>query len=1135
MNLIIKDQYIHFSVKIICIHLLLSTVLITGHSEPVPGRECKCTVHINAGEDTTNNILTTMEKQAHLKFSCSTRTIDARKKTDLQSLGTTESMLHPPAVNKVVVPDPARQLLLLKSPPPISKGEALIKAATTVSGVVTDESGQPIPGVNVVEKGTPANGTTTDAEGKYTLVVAEQNAVLLFSFVGYVLKEVPVDSRSVIDIQLLSDQKQLDEVVVVGYGTEKRGSLTSSVATLNGSEVLKSSTTPNISNVFAGQVPGVIANNRSGRPGNDQSTISVRGANSFSGGTNPLYVIDGIPDRRIDRINPSDIESITVLKDASAAIYGVRSANGVILVTTKRGKSGKPEITYDGSVGLQQITRLDQRVNAWQYMTYFNEIAGYRGDPLQYPQADIDKYKAGDDPNYTSTDWFKSVFRQTAPQTNHTISVRGGTESVKFYVSGQTLTQRSLWANSDEWFKNLNVRSNLDALVSNNLKLTFDMAARREQRNYPVASESNILHETTGMYPFIPVRWSNGQPSGGVSNGRNPYLLTSSEPGYNNITEYFLQPKIGFEWQIPKITNGLFLSGWAAMDYNSRSQKIFTKTWDAYTYNRTTNTYSNQKSSTTIPSLTQDERTFNSDTYFLKIGYERDFGKHSLNTFIGYEQNLKKSRITSAYRKNLVSNKVDQLFAGSTTGQTAMGNATQDGRESYLWRFAYSYANRYLLEVTGRYNGSFNFPSNRRWGLFPAVSAAWRISDENFFKQSIKFVNSLKIRASWGIMGNDSIQQYQYLTRYGLVNGGLPTGYNYGFNTWQQYNSYFGPDYTESPNLFLVSTPNFDVTWEKQDTKDIGFDALLFNNKLSISFDYFRNYRTNILAQRNVSVPRYSGLTLPSENIGKSLNQGLDFMLTYSDKVYAFDYHTGFNFTYAKNTIIFQDEATGIPDYQRATGMPINSWVVYQTKGIYHNQTEVDNSPHLAGAGPGDLWIEDKNNDKAITLDDQVRIPASNIPQIVGGVTMGTGYKGFALDLVWAWQTKVKQLLLSQSQGSLVAPPQWLYDNRWTAGNPEAAMPRAFNSNDRRNNVYADFWLQDASFVRLKSVQLSYTFPPGYFSTIGVKSLRFYLSGFNLFSIDKMLKYRRDPETNNITGVNYPQTRIFRAGLTLGF
>ncbi|MBV8253967.1 MAG: TonB-dependent receptor [Chitinophaga sp.] len=1003
-------------------------------------------------------------------------------------------------------------------PPPVS-----------IRGRVTDEKGDPLIGVTVQVKGQTA-GTVTKDNGEFQISAPDNaSGILVFSFLGMEKQEVLLGKSLFVTVVMKRLVSQQQEVVVVGYGTQKKATLTGSVALLKGEEMAKVPSA-NVTNAFAGHVPGVIANNRSGRPGDDNSSLYIRGFNSFSGGVDPLILIDGIPDRNIDRLNPNDIESVTVLKDASAAIYGVRSANGAILVTTKRGKAGKPQISYEGSYDLQQLTRMDHRVNSWQYMTYYNELNSNLGSTLPYTQADIDKYKAGNDPNYTSTDWQKAVFRKNAPATNHSLSVRGGSEAVKFFISGQYLSQQSNWANSDENFKNYNLRSNIDANVSKNLKLTFDMAARKEERQYPAISPNSILHETVSMYPFIPVHWTNGLPSAGIANGRNPYLMTSSQTGYDNVTDLFVQPKVGFDWQLPSILKGLSVSGYMAFDYRLRSEKIFTRPWDAYSFSLATNTYNNQRSSTAILSLTQDERVYNENTYFYKVAFDRTFGKHTFNAFLGYEQTTSNFRRTTAFRKNLVSDQLDQLFTGSAVDQSATGSATQDGRESYLGRLSYSYADKYLAEVVGRYNGSFNFPKGKQWGMFPSVSLGWRISEENFFKDNIHFVDNLKLRASWGIMGSDAVAKYLYLARYSLVS-------NMSSDYWgspKEYYTFFGPNYSEATALYLASVPNINITWEKQDTRNFGLDAVLLNNKLSVTVDYFRNLRKDILAPRNASVPYYSGMTLPDENIGRTLNRGVDFIVNYNSSVGEVKYNVGFNFTYAKSKVIFKDEAPNIPDYQKTTGLPIGSWLVYQTKGIYRTKEEVANSPHMAGAAPGDLWIVDKNGDGNITSDDQVRIPESAFPQIVGGVTMGASYKGLSLDLVWAGQTMAKQLILPQMQGSVVAPPQWLYDNRWTPNNPDAAYPRAFNSKDPRNSVYADFWLMDASFIRLKSAQLSYMIPKSVYSRIGIENIRVFVSGFNLFSIDHMRKFNRDPETNNITGINYPQTRTYRAGISIG-
>ena len=992
----------------------------------------------------------------------------------------------------------------------------------TIKGTVTGSKGEPLPGVNIMLKGTN-NVVTTDFDGKFAIEVPDANSILIISFTGFITKE--VRAADGLTIQLEEENQTLNEVVVVGYGTQKKASTTGAIASIKGG-VLTQNASANVSNGIAGRMSGVIANNRSGRPGDDSSSLLIRGFNSFGGGTSPLVVVDGIPDRDLNRINPDDIESVTVLKDASAAIYGVRSANGVILVTTKRGKVSAPTIKIDGSYGVQQLTRMDEKVNSWQYMTYYNELNAHKGTTLPYAQSEIDKYKAGNDPNYTSTNWLKEVYRKDAPQSNVSMSVNGGTEQVKYFFSGQYLNQESNLRNSDERYRQFNLRSNIDVNISSNLKVNLDIATRREDRNYPAVSIGSIMHETVSMYPFIPAYWKNGSPSSGIANGRNPILMSSSAAGYDKVINLIVNPKIGFDLKLPKITEGLSLSGYAAFDYNVRSEKKFTKPWDAYSYDKTNDSYNNVKSSTSITSVMQDEQITNQNTYFAKLAYDRKFNKHSVNAFVGYEQTTTDKTETYAYRRDLLSDKLDQIFTGSTKGQNATGGAYQDGRESYLGRVAYNFDNKYFAEVSARYNGSFNFPSSTRWGMFPSVSAGWKISEEDFFKNNIKGIDQLKIRASWGKMGNDDMRsgnqlnQYLFLTRYQLI-------------TDQQLYSYFGSDYTLNNSIYLSATPNPNITWEVQDSKNIGFDFGFLNNKLTATFDYFSNKRSDILTARNASVPLYTGLALPKENIGETVNRGTDWSVNYADMGHQFKYSIGLNFTYAQSEVLFRDEAPNIPQWQKSTGKAIDSWMVYQTNGIYRTQADVDNSAHFEGAKPGDLWVKDTDGDGSITTNDQVRIPESATPKIAYGIPMRAEYKGFSIDMLWTGQSKAKQMILPQAQGAIVAPPTWLYNDRYTADNPNSKYPVAFNDSDNRNNIPADFWLRDASFFRLKSLEVSYVLPENTLSKFGVSNVRFYAGGTNLFSFDHMKQYNLDPETNNTTGVNYPQTRIYRIGVSI--
>lgn len=1001
-------------------------------------------------------------------------------------------------------------LLLLASYSPL-----FAQSKIQVSGTVSNEKGEPLVGASIIEKKTK-NGTQTREGGQFSLQVSSKKAVLVISYTGFTTTEMIAPESGPMTISLQPESKSMSEVVIVGYGTQKKTTVTGAVSSVKGTDLVKSSS-PNISNAIAGRISGVIANNRSGRPGDDNSSLSIRGINSFSGGTSPLYVIDGIPDRDFSRINPNDIENITVLKDASAAIYGVRAANGVILVTTKRGKIGKPTIQYDGSYSTQQLTRLQQKVNAWQYMTYYNEI-----NANTYAQTEVDKYKAGNDPNYTSTNWLDEVFRKNAPQSSHSLAVNGGTENVKYYFSGQYVNQTSNFKNSIEDYKQFNIRSNLDARISQNLKVNLDIAARQENRTYPVWGVSSILHETLSMYPFIPAYWQNGLPSNGLAGGRNPVILTTDQPGYDRTKNFVVTPLAGFEFKMPFVTEGLSVSGYASYDINLRHRKVFNKPWDAYSYNRTTGVYSDVRGSTGIPNVTQDESMYNGSTRFIKLAYDRQFGKHNVNAFAGYEATTTSNWSTLAYRTNLLSDEIDQLYTGTTTGQNATGSEAQDGRESYLGRVAYDYANKYLAEVSMRYNGSFNFAPTKRWGLFPSVSLGWRISEESFFKDNISFIDQLKLRASWGIMGNDAVAQYQFLKRYQLIS-----------NT--SYASYFG-DYVNSNALGLAGTNNPNITWEKQDSRNIGVDVSLLKNKLAITADYFRYLRSDILAKRQASIPLFTGMGLPDENIGKSLNRGVDFSVTYTDKVGELNYSIGANGTYAKSKVLFKDEASSIPEWQKTQGYPIDSWSLYASNGIYRTQAELDNSPHLPGARVGDIWIKDTDGNGSITANDQVRTYQSATPKIVYGFNLGLSYKAFSMNMLLTGQAMAKQLINTQIQGSLISPPQWLYDGRWTAENPNSQYPRAFNSNsiNAGYNNYTDFWLRDASFLRLKSLELAYSVPSKVYSKLGIGSLRVYASGFNLLSFDKMKKYGVDPETNNTTGTVYPQSKIYRLGINVG-
>lgn len=998
----------------------------------------------------------------------------------------------------------------------LNKREAteVILQTRKVTGVVFDSHGEPVIGANVVEKGT-TNGTITDVDGVFALNVSV-NAVLKISYIGYAEQEVAVNNKNNLEIRLKEDTELIDEVVVVGYGTQKKVTVTGSVAQVSG-EIVKQSPAANLSNSIAGRIPGVVANNRSGEPGSDASEIYIRGKGTL-GNSSPLYVIDGVANRGgIDRLNPNDIESISVLKDASASIYGAQAANGVILVTTKRGTDSKPVISYDGNFSVSQNTRTPHLMNAYQYMVYDDEANKYQGRDQIW--ADIKNgYLDGtiDPLQYANTDWVDVVFRKAAPQTQHSLSVRGGNDRVKYYLSGGYLYQEPGFKNTNMNFNTLQVRSNLDAKITKDFTVTLELGTRQENRNQSNIPSGNLFHQLFSTYPYLPDFYPNGLPGPGIVRGNNLALLATGVTGYDKTKDNYFNTKVAFDLRMPWLLDGLYVSGYGAFDTQFTRQKTLNDTWDAYRYNPATGEYDKiaTGNTNTFIDLTQKSDENRITTFHVKLGYEKRFKEHSVNAFIAYEQSKTTGDWFSAYRRDFLSSSVDYLFAGSDNEKSNDGKGSIAARQNYFGRLSYGYKDRYMAEFTLRYDGSQNFASSERWGVFPGISVGWRISEEEFFKKNVPFVNELKIRASWGKLGNDRVDPFQYLNAFNITSG-----------------SHFGTEPTLNKGFTIGRMANPFITWEKVDTKNIGFESQFMNGLIGFDFEYFNSNRKDILTPKRASVPDYTGLTLPDQNIGEVGNQGIETSLIYRNKVNMVDYYIGGNLTFARNKIKFFDEAADIPDWQRQTGYSIDSWLVYKTDGIYQTQEEVENSPHLMNAQPGDIKYVDIDGDNEITANDKIRIYESAIPEIVYGINMGAKWNGFELNMLWTGQGRAKQMIRPFGYNYDVE----YFNNRWISADktPNAIYPRAFNSEDPINNMDSDFWLKSAAFLRLKNVELAYNLPSSWLEKIKLRNLRVFVSGFNLFSIDKIKIL--DPEGTSPGGVYYPQQRVYNVGLNLSF
>jgi TonB-linked SusC/RagA family outer membrane protein len=845
-------------------------------------------------------------------------------------------------------------------------------AQQNIRGKVVGADSLALANVSVSVKGSQA-GTRTGADGHFALN-APANAILIITHLGYVAQQYALNGQSNITITLQPENRSLNEVVVVGYGTKKRANLTGAISSVSGAE-LEKTPTANLTNAIAGQLPGVIANSRSGEPGNDNAEIFIRGKSTL-GNSGALVVIDGIPDRAggFARLNPADIESLTVIKDATAAIYGARSANGVILVTTKRGKTGKPVLSVGTNWGLTQPTRVPEMLSSYGYAVATNEYDKLVGQQITWPDADIQKFKDGSDPlGHPNTDWWQDVMKRSSLQQNHVVSLKGGTDKIKYFLSGQYQDQDGIYKGDAASYKQSQARANIDVAVTSKFKVGLDALLRNENRNAAKSGydAGGIFRELWLAYPYLTSVYPNGMVGVGIGGGPDNSMtyITSGEAGYQRFNNKYLQTKVNFNWNLSSITDGLYLDGYYAYDFTLSKTKAFTKTPPpAYRYNTATGDYT-QVTSTIAPSLFEQRGDINQNLINIRLGYNKTFGDHTIEAFAAFERFKGTTDIINASRNNYLSNSIDQLFAGSLIGQQNNSQAAQAARVNFIGRASYSYKNKYLLDYNMRYDGSQNFPQGKRYGFFPGVSAGWRISQEDFFTSSV--INELKLRASWGRTGNDNVSAFNYLQTYLLG-----TGFGYSL----------GSGASQVSSLVLGPTPNPNITWEIASTTDIGIESQFFNGKFGLNVDVFRSMRSNILITRSESVPLYTGLTLPNENLGRVLNRGIEVEAIYNNKGdKEFTYSIRGNITYVKNKVIFMDEAPNIPSYQQKTNLPIDSWFLYQSDGIYQNQQEIDNSPHPAGTAPGDIRYKDVNGDGAINDLDKVRTPLTRTPEIIFG------------------------------------------------------------------------------------------------------------------------------------------------------
>ncbi|RZJ92198.1 MAG: TonB-dependent receptor, partial [Chryseobacterium sp.] len=899
-----------------------------------------------------------------------------------------------------------------------------------------------------------------------------------------------------------------------GYGTQSKAKVSGAITTVSAKDVALSPS-PNLASGLAGRVPGVVINNRGGEPGNEAVEIFIRGK-STSGDASPLYVIDGIirDYGALSFIPPNDVESITVLKDASAAIYGSRAANGVILVTTKRGKTGKATISASYNQAFIQPERVPKSADAYTYASMVNAQRAIRNQTPLYTAQDLALYQNGQDPlNHPNTNYADLVLKEWSHQERADLSVSGGNQDVKYYLGAGYLNSGTPFVEGYTYDKQYHFRSNIDAQVTKSLKISLDLSGRLR---------NNLQSRVDYAHVFLTLPTLNGiYPNGLVGPGRtgNNAILMSRDIDYG----YYSQKAGNFtstlsaEYKIPGV-DGLVLSGNFAYDFDNN----YTKSWFGVTYyyqlNPATGIYDKmQNSNRASPELGVSSPAGDNITSNVKLTYNKTFAKlHAIDALIGYEQNTTSAYSLSASRQNYASSSLQELFAGDSNPafQSNSGSSFRTGRQNLFGRLLYTFDERYNLQLQFRYDGSQNFAPGKRYGFFPGISGNWIVSKERFMK-NVSWINNLKLRASYGEMGNDKVGAYQYLTSYTYGN-------NYPFNS------------LTNQGLSQTNVPNPDITWEVAKTTDVGLDASFFNGRLSASLDYFRTIRSNILARRNASVPAYTGLALPDENIGSTKNEGVEITLGTSAKAGDFRFNVDGNFTYAKNTVIFIDETPSTPEWQTIQGRSIGTPVLYDYIGVFKTQAQLDSYPHLPGTTLGEQIFRDVDGNGIINGNDRIRFPYSTTPRIVYGMNFRIGYKNLDMTLAFQGQAQAygdKYSVLPFDPIGWGNFPAAQADDAWTPSNPDGNNPGPTG----RFNDGSSWRFASQAFLKLKTAEIGYTFSSKILEKAKMKSARIFANGANLFFLhDNYKDINQSPELSN-WGWGLSQQRIINLGLNVTF
>lgn len=1016
-------------------------------------------------------------------------------------------------------------LLLTGGPATAGSSASADDGRTPRTGTVKDSRGNAVGGATIVIEGTTL-GVTTDSEGGFSIDAAPED-VLLVNFIGYASQSVSVGVRSRFEIVLEESATAIDEVMVVGYGTRKKTTLTGSVVSVKGEEIA-SSPAIDVASSLAGRLPGLIVNARAGDPGAPDTQIFVRGRGT-TGDNSALIIVDGVERGDISKINPNDIESINVLKDAEAAIYGSRAANGVILVTTKRGAKGRAVVNFSYDQGFQQPTRTPKMADSYTFASVANEMAVLRhsdpnSDPvLPYTPEDLAKFKAGKEPGYRTTDWYRRTMHKWVPQHRTNVSVSGGSDRINYFFSVGELMQRDRFKESSGKYRQYNVRSNIDVKIARSLTMGLNLAGTFDKRHVPYFSSTEMASHIFLYHPYWETYWPGTNYLKPLRGDQNWVNMVSDNAGYHDLENKKFQGTLFLKWEVPWV-KGLMLEASGSYDTLHEYWKTFRT--PSYVYHEDGEGGYVKKLDGMGPAKAQltDRSEMSSQTYFFaKVSYKRSFGDHNLDALLGYEQTTTDGWYLEGSKTDFASPSLPVLNVGPAdqTKWGLGGYSSENARQNVFARVNYDYKGKYMAQVTMRIDGSAIFPEEDRFGYFPSFSAGWRISEETFMK-SADFIDNLKLRASWGMMGNDRVAAFQHMMTY-----------NYGNN--------YVIGGSDVQGLQETRVPNPGITWEVSKTWNFGLEASFWNSRLWMEFDFFRSVRDHLLTTRNKSVPEYTGMTLPNENIGKVLNRGFELVIGHRNRVGEFGYSITGNLNFARNKVLFIDEAPAAEPYQMLTGNPIGSTLFYEAIGIFQDQADLDSYPHMGGAQPGDLKFRDVNKDGVLDSKDRILVTQTKIPEITFGLNFTFNWKNFDLSLLFQGQQNSKFYMegnedffkyMDDQWGNFL---QWRADGRWIPGadNTHATQPRGgqsgVNTTDRNTH-----FMFSGNFLRFKNAELGYTLPSRIAEKLRMGGIRISLSANNIcFLYDGLKDLGYDGEASSFW--NYSICRTINVGINLTF